>query len=161
MGQMKYIKLHIVTDIKEKLIKIHTAMPKVKTTPKVEGKRGRKPGVRNKKRWERYGKKQSAFSRYIYLVLKQVHPELSMSRKGMSVMNSFVNDMFERLASEAGMLVKQGGRKTLRGREVQTASRLFFLVSCRGMQLAKERKQLPSIFILKSNQVLHGPFPLS
>lgn len=62
--------------------------------------------------------------RYIFKVLKQVHPELSISRSGMSVMNSFVNDVFERVCKEAGRLVRSGGKKTLSSREVQTAIRL-------------------------------------
>jgi len=34
---------------------------------------------------------------YIYKVLKQVHPDTGISNKAMSIMNSFVNDIFERL----------------------------------------------------------------
>jgi hypothetical protein len=33
---------------------------------------------------------------YIYKVLKQVHPDTGISSKAMSIMNSFVNDVFER-----------------------------------------------------------------
>ena len=34
-------------------------------------------------------------------VLKQVHPDTGVSSKAMSIMNSFVNDIFERIAGEA------------------------------------------------------------
>ena len=34
-------------------------------------------------------------------VLKQVHPDTGVSSKAMSIMNSFVNDLFERIAAEA------------------------------------------------------------
>ena len=37
---------------------------------------------------------------YIYKVLKQVHPNTGISKKSMSIMNSFINDVFERLATE-------------------------------------------------------------
>merc|ERR1711874_71084 len=57
------------------------------------GKRGRKPGQKGKKRKESYGI-------YIYKVLKQVHPDTGVSSKAMSIMNSFVNDIFERIAAE-------------------------------------------------------------
>ena len=40
---------------------------------------------------------------YIYKVLKQVHPDTGVSRKAMSIMNSFVN-LFERIAYEASRL---------------------------------------------------------
>jgi histone H2B len=34
-------------------------------------------------------------------VLKQVHPDTGISNKAMAILNSFVNDIFERIASEA------------------------------------------------------------
>ena len=37
-------------------------------------------------------------------VLKQVHPDTGVSSKAMSIMNSFVNDLFERIAAEASKL---------------------------------------------------------
>lgn len=35
------------------------------------------------------------------IVLKQVHPDTGISNKAMAILNSFVNDIFERIASEA------------------------------------------------------------
>ncbi|NXN89115.1 H2B1A protein, partial [Bombycilla garrulus] len=55
----------------------------------------------------------------------QVHPDLAISSKAMSIMNSFVNDMLERLASEASRLAQYSQRATLSSREVQTAVRLL------------------------------------
>lgn len=37
----------------------------------------------------------------IFLVLKQVHPDTGISNKAMAILNSFVNDIFERIATEA------------------------------------------------------------
>ena len=74
------------------------------------------------------GKKKKptyTFSIYIYKVLKQVHPDTGMSKKGMSIMNSFINDIFERVASEAGRLCKYNKKATLSSREIQTAVRLI------------------------------------
>ena len=48
--------------------------------------------VKMKKRAETYGN-------YIYKVLKQVHPETGISSKAMFILNSFVNDVFERIAA--------------------------------------------------------------
>jgi histone H2B len=36
-----------------------------------------------------------------FLVLKQVHPDTGISNKAMAILNSFVNDIFERIAGEA------------------------------------------------------------
>ena len=73
-----------------------------------------------KKSW----RKRESFSIYIYKVLKQVHPDTGMSKKGMSIMNSFINDIFEKVSSEAGKLVRYNKKATLSSREVQTAVRL-------------------------------------
>ena len=43
-------------------------------------------------------------------VLKQVHPDTGVSSKAMSIMNSFVNDLFERIAGEASKLAHYNKR---------------------------------------------------
>uniref|UniRef100_A0A8C5TN61 Histone H2B n=1 Tax=Malurus cyaneus samueli TaxID=2593467 RepID=A0A8C5TN61_9PASS len=43
----------------------------------------------------------------------------------MSIMNSFVMDVFERLASEASRLAQYSRHATISSREVQTAARLL------------------------------------
>ncbi|XP_044908968.1 histone H2B type 2-E1 isoform X2 [Felis catus] len=58
-------------------------------------------------------------------VRRDVHPDIGISSKAMSIMNSFVNDVFERLAGEAARLAQYSGRTTLTSREVQTAVRLL------------------------------------
>ena len=89
--------------------------PTKKGSPKKGGKRGKKNVKRRRTRRETYGG-------YIYRVLKQVHPDVGISTKAMSVMNSFVNDLFEKVASEASRLVKN---KTMSSREIQTSVRLL------------------------------------
>eukprot|EP00802_Teleaulax_amphioxeia_P022214 Tamp_22637.p3 GENE.Tamp_22637~~Tamp_22637.p3 ORF type:complete len:161 (+),score=32.88 Tamp_22637:25-483(+) len=66
----------------------------------------------------------SHWSLYIHQVLKQVHPDCSMSKRGMSTMNSFIRDIFERIAEEGRKLVKYNKKGTLTSREIQTATRL-------------------------------------
>ena len=65
-----------------------------KNSSKSAKSKAAKGGKRRKRRVESY-------SSYIYKVLKQVHPETGISRRAMSIMNSFVNDTFERVATEA------------------------------------------------------------
>ena len=79
---------------------------------------GRKPGQKVKK-----GKE--SFKIYVYKVLKQVHPDTGISSKAMSIMNSFVSDIFERVANEAARLAKYNKRSTISSREIQTAVRLL------------------------------------
>ncbi|PWA46390.1 hypothetical protein CTI12_AA509130 [Artemisia annua] len=61
---------------------------------------------------------------YIFKVLKQVHPDIGVSSKAMGIMNSFINDIFEKLAQEASRLARYNKKNTLSSREIQTAVRL-------------------------------------
>ena len=70
-------------------------------------------------------RRTETFSVYIYRVLKQVHPETGISKRSMHIMNSFINDIFEKIALEASKLVRYNKKHTLSSREVQTAVRLL------------------------------------
>ena len=48
--------------------------------------------------------RMESYSVYVYKVLKQVHPDTGISSKAMGIMNSFVNDIFERITCEASCL---------------------------------------------------------
>ncbi len=98
--------------------------------PKPSGK-GAKKAVKAVKKGKIGGEKKRKKSRketysiYIYRVLKQVHPDTGISSKAMSIMNSFVNDVFERIAAEASRLAHYNKRSTISSREIQTAVRLI------------------------------------
>ena len=74
---------------------------------------------------KRHKKRKETYAIYIYKVLKQVHPDTGISSKAMSIMNSFVNDIFERIANEASKLAHHNGRSTISSREIQTSVRLL------------------------------------
>ena len=78
------------------------------------------------------------------IVLKQVHPDTGISNKAMAILNSFVNDIFERIATEASStslhshllysdstdalfteLASYSKKSTISSREIQTAVRLI------------------------------------
>ena len=88
------------------------------------GKSGRNTPAKKAAPVRRQKKRAETFSVYIYRVLKQVHPETGISKRSMSIMNSFINDFFGKLAGEAGKLVQYNKRQTLSSREVQSAVRL-------------------------------------
>ena len=69
--------------------------------------------------------KVDSYATYIYKVLKQVHPDVGISKRAMAIMNSFVNDIFERLSDEAINLARYNNKATLTGAEIQTAVRLL------------------------------------
>lgn len=69
--------------------------------------------------------KAETYKIYIYKVLKQVHPDTGISSKAMSIMNSFINDIFEKIATEASRLARYNKKPTITSREIQTAVRLI------------------------------------
>ena len=79
-----------------------------------QAKKGKKASAQqaHKKR------RTETFSVYIYRVLKQVHPETGISKRSMNIMNSFINDIFEKIALEASKLVRYNKKHTLSSREV-------------------------------------------
>ena len=97
-------------------------MPKVKKDEKPKSV-GRPKGVEGKEKRRKKGRQ--TYNIYIYKVLKQVHPDTGISGKAMNIMNSFVNDIFERIASEASKLTSYNKKSTLSSREIQTAVRLI------------------------------------
>ena len=90
-------------------------------TPSKKSAKKATVGVNGKKRRK---KPVQSYSTYIYKVLKQVHADTGISKKSMSIMNSFIKDVFERLATEASRVGKINSKATLSSREVQTAVRL-------------------------------------
>ncbi|XP_077552132.1 histone H2B-like [Haemaphysalis longicornis] len=97
--------------------------------PQPSGKAVKKAGkaqknVRATDKKKKKRRRKESFSIYIYKVLKQVHPDTGVSSKAMSIMNSFVNDIFERIAAESSRLAHYNKRSTITSR-VQTAVRLL------------------------------------
>lgn len=91
------------------------------STSKVK-KNVRFDGDKNKKKRKR---RKESFCLYIFKILKQMHPDTGISVKAMLVMNSFIYDVFERLAAEASRLVVLNHRSTITSNEIQTAVRLL------------------------------------
>ncbi|NP_999721.1 histone H2B.2, sperm [Strongylocentrotus purpuratus] len=101
--------------------------PSRKASPKRGGKGAKRAGKGGRRRnvVRRRRRRRESYGIYIYKVLKQVHPDTGISSRGMSVMNSFVNDIFGRIAGEASRLTRANRRSTISSREIQTAVRLL------------------------------------
>ncbi|XP_071943024.1 histone H2B, gonadal-like [Antedon mediterranea] len=95
-----------------------------KTSGKAVKKAGKAKAVRATDK-KRKRKRKESYSIYIYKVLKQVHPDTGISSRAMGIMNSFVNDIFGRIAGEASRLAHYNKKSTITSREVQTAVRLL------------------------------------
>ena len=74
----------------------------------------KKGGRKGKRTWKVYVKRAA----------KAVNAKLTLSSKTTAILNSFVNDIFDRLATEAGNLARINKKRTLGSREIQSAVRL-------------------------------------
>ncbi|KAK6136136.1 hypothetical protein DH2020_030109 [Rehmannia glutinosa] len=97
------------------------AEKKPKAGKKLPKEGGAAAGDKKKKRVK---KSVETYKIYIFKVLKQVHPDIGISSKAMGIMNSFINDIFEKLAQEASRLARYNKKPTITSREIQTAVRL-------------------------------------
>jgi len=96
-------------------------MPRKAAAKEGGGAKKKAEGEKGKKR----RRHANSYASYIYKVLKQVHPDTGISRKAMIIMDNFINDIFDRIATEAGRLARYNKRHTITSREVQTAVRLI------------------------------------
>ena len=96
-----------------------------KNVVKTPSKGSKKAVAKGTDKKQRRKRRKETYAIYIYKVLKQVHPDTGISSKAMSIMNSFVNDIFERIANEASKLSNHNARSTISSREVQTSVRLL------------------------------------
>ncbi|MCL7023270.1 hypothetical protein MKW94_001053 [Papaver nudicaule] len=92
--------------------------------PRAEKKLPSKDASSADKKKKRSKKSVETYKIYIFKVLKQVHPDIGISSKAMGIMNSFINDIFEKLAAEASRLARYNKKPTITSREIQTAVRL-------------------------------------
>jgi len=102
------------------------------------GADGAEPGEKAKK--PKKDKKKLAnesYRIYVYKVMKDMHPELSISSEAMSVLNDFVKDMFSRLARKSSENAKDCGKNTMSAHEVKAAT-LMLLTGQLGQHAACE-----------------------
>ncbi|XP_021887626.1 histone H2B-like [Carica papaya] len=92
--------------------------------PKAGKKLPKEAGAGGDKKKKRMKKSSETYKIYIFKVLKQVHPDIGISSKAMGIMNSFINDIFEKLAQESSRLARYNKKPTVTSREIQTAVKL-------------------------------------
>lgn len=63
----------------------------------------KKPG-KTVKDGKKAKKSVESYKLYIFKVLKQVHPDTGISSKAMAILNSFIADQFEKIASQAAQV---------------------------------------------------------
>jgi len=101
------------------------APAKVEATKAAKKTAGKSKAPADGEKKKRKKARKETYSSYIYKVLKQVHPDTGISNKAMAILNSFVNDIFERIATEASKLASYSKKSTISSREIQTSVRLI------------------------------------
>ncbi|XP_042544136.1 late histone H2B.L4-like [Dipodomys spectabilis] len=79
-----------------------------------------KPVCRRRYRYSETGC-ETSYARYFPHLLKKCTHELELSKRVVCLLDSFVNDMFERIASEASQLIQKTNRSSITSRDIQTA----------------------------------------
>ena len=85
---------------------------------------GKKSGKKAAAKKSGSRKPKRSWKVYIRRAAKDVQAKMTLSSKTTKIMNSFVNDIFDRLATEAAHLARINKKKTLGSKEIQTAVRL-------------------------------------
>ena len=66
----------------------------------------------------------TSYASYIYRVLRQTAPETGISGKSMRVMESFCEDMFERICTEAARIARYNKKRTIAAPTIQAACKI-------------------------------------
>lgn len=96
--------------------------PKAPQQPAAAAKPEKKPARKAKKPKKK--RRKESCSRFLYAVLKEVHPDRGISRKAMQVMDDLVRDLFHRIATEARQAMESTGRSTLTSHDIRTGTML-------------------------------------
>ena len=105
------------------------------SAPKVAKKGAKKSSRKPKRSW----------NVYINRSLKSINKAVGISGKAMKIVNSFVNDVFVRVATEAANLARVNKKKTLGSREVQTAVRLVLPAELAKHAMAEGTKAIAKV----------------
>lgn len=112
-------------------------MAKTAAVKKSVAKKGAKKGGHRKPR--------RSWNVYIHRSLKAINKAVGISGKAMKIVNSFVNDVFERIAGEAATLARVNKKRTLGSREVQTAVRLVLPAELAKHAMAEGTKAIAKV----------------
>ena len=85
-------------------------MAKKSAAPKAAKKGAKKSSRKPRRTWKVYVSRS----------LKAINKSLTLSGKASKIVNSFIQDIFERIAGEAANLVRVNKTRTLGSREIQT-----------------------------------------
>ena len=68
----------------------------------------------------------NSFQTYIFRVMKETKPEMSIGKQAMALMNSIIVELFEKLMGEARHLMIFSKKQTLSSKEIESSIKLHF-----------------------------------
>ncbi|EGW00244.1 Histone H2B type F-M [Cricetulus griseus] len=66
-------------------------------------------------------RRKDSFTIYFPRVLRNIHMGFTLSQESLNILDSFVKDMFERIATEASNLARYTRRSIINSRDIQSA----------------------------------------
>lgn len=84
--------------------------------------------------------KFNSFKVSIRRLMDSLHPDSGVSKNGMSVLNSFAHDIYEKLVAEAATLMRYQKAMTLSGDHVLGAAKLILPISIAELAIADAKK---------------------
>ena len=100
-------------------------MSAVEKAVKVNKETKPKKAEGEEKKEKQVKKNFDSYALYISRVLKSVFPDIGITMPSISIMDSFVKDLFERIATEAQSLARNYGKTTISVKEIETATKLI------------------------------------
>ncbi|XP_048191294.1 histone H2B-like [Perognathus longimembris pacificus] len=87
-------------------------------------------------------KYKGSFAIYYHRLLKKIHRGLRLSQQMIYILDSFVNDIFKCIASEAGRLAHKTNRSSISSRDIQAAVRLLLPANLSKLAVIQATKAL-------------------
>ncbi|KAG5485566.1 hypothetical protein LSCM1_07655 [Leishmania martiniquensis] len=104
-----------------------------------------RPSRKHRTTHKLHRKPKRSWNVYVNRSLKAINCHMSLSSRTMKIVNSFVNDVLERIATEAACIVRTHKKCTLGAREVQTAVRLVLPAELAKHAMAEGTKAVSSV----------------
>lgn len=92
------------------------AAPAAAPRPAKAAKPAKRPTKAPKKSKKR---RKETYSRFLYAVLKQIHPDKGISSRAMAVLNDMILHLFGEVAGAAKTLMDSTGTKTVKSRDIE------------------------------------------
>lgn len=68
----------------------------------------------------------NSYGTYIHKVLKNVHPDIAITKESMTIMDNILKDVYGKIVQEATKLMKVDKRQTLTDKDISSSIKILF-----------------------------------